>query len=162
MPPWGNTTSPGQPSKVLSTSKNRYKVPFRWIWSYPKLLLELPLRVLQSRLTVEMLFAIFALTLASLAAASPLKRAPVLVVNVSSGSSSVNSVDDLSLTATVENTVSIVIKSPRSMSSLLEGRSRHQSLEIWHRCGIYQSFFCTKLSSASQSLTMGSPRALLW
>ncbi|CAG7851105.1 SubName: Full=Uncharacterized protein {ECO:0000313/EMBL:CCA72324.1} [Serendipita indica DSM 11827] len=48
--------------------------------------------------------AIFLLTLASLGASTPLKRAPNLVVSLSTTSPAIDSVDGLSLTATVENT----------------------------------------------------------
>lgn len=52
------------------------------------------------------LLSFVTLALIGMAAASPLKRAPNLVVSLSTGAASINSVDDISLVATVENTVS--------------------------------------------------------
>ncbi|CAG8728837.1 11410_t:CDS:2, partial [Acaulospora colombiana] len=52
-----------------------------------------------------MLVAIFALALSCLTSATPLKRAPGLAITLSSNEVSTNSIEDISLTATVENTV---------------------------------------------------------
>ncbi|PVF99290.1 zincin [Serendipita vermifera] len=57
-----------------------------------------------------MLVAIFAFALCCLTNATPLKRAPGLVVTLSSNQASINSIGDISLTATVENTSSEDIK----------------------------------------------------
>ncbi|PVF95094.1 zincin [Serendipita vermifera] len=51
-----------------------------------------------------MLSTLFVLALASLAAATPLKRTPGLVVTLSTPEASIESINDISLTATVENT----------------------------------------------------------
>jgi hypothetical protein len=52
-----------------------------------------------------MLVAVFALSLACLISATPLKRSPELVVKLSSNKISTSSIEDISLTATVENAV---------------------------------------------------------
>jgi hypothetical protein len=52
-----------------------------------------------------MISTLFILALASFATATPLKRTPGLVVSLSTPQASIESVHDISLTATVENTV---------------------------------------------------------
>ena len=51
------------------------------------------------------MFAATFLLLAALVTASPLKRSPGLVISLSTVESSINSIEDISLVATVENTV---------------------------------------------------------
>jgi hypothetical protein len=79
------------------------------------------------------LLSFVTLALAGKVVASPLKRAPGLVVSLSTDAASVNSVDEISLVTTVENTVSSCHRKSCAITNIsilrLKERPRHQSAE---------------------------------
>jgi hypothetical protein len=79
-------------------------------------------------------FSFVSLALAGMVAASPVKRAPSLAVSLSTGAASVNSIDEISLVTTVENTVSSCHRMSRAIINMsiprLKERPRHQSAKV--------------------------------